>query len=165
MSMVYRISVTVVAIALALVFAVNCGSSKKTIDAPPGGGSVDASNRIDAAIDAPGGGTVGVPCGSASCTGGDVCCVGSGGSRTCVGSGSGMCMGASFACDGASDCSNGDVCCFTGGTGGGFGTQCEAGSACRFQACNGSAECMTGSATMCCPLGSSGLSACRARCL
>ena len=162
--MAYRISVTVCAIALALVFAVNCGSSKKTIDAPPGGGGTDAaidspggSGTPDAAIDARGAGS-GLTCGSATCNTGDVCCAGSGG-QMCIGSGS-SCQGLTFACDGPGDCGSGQDCCYSAQA---MGTTCETAGTCSIKACNGSADCMAPMG-MCCAIGSSGFSACFAHC-
>jgi hypothetical protein len=161
--MAYRLFVTVCAIALALVFAVNCGNNKKTIDAPPSGGSdagIDSprgSGTPDAAIDARGGGS-GLTCGSATCPAGDTCCVGSG-SSSCIGSGT-TCTGLTFACDGPGDCGSGQDCCYTPQT---MGTTCETGNTCAIKACNGSADCGAPQ-SLCCPLGSSGFSACFAHC-
>jgi hypothetical protein len=162
--MTYRIVVTVCAIAIALVFAVNCSSNKKTVDAPPGGSGTDAaidspgSGTPDAAIDARGAGS-GLTCGSATCATGDVCCVGSAGASSCIGSGS-SCTGFTFVCDGPGDCGSGQDCCFSVAAG---GTSCETGGTCAIKACNGSADC-SAPAGMCCPIGSAGFSACFAHC-
>lgn len=160
--MTYRSVICLAAGALALAFA--CGNDKKATDAAIGGDSPGAGTD-SAVLDSPGSGSgsgsnmVGPSCGSASCTSGDVCCVGSG-AQTCAAScGSGT---LSFACDGPSDCGSGQACCYTAGSGG--GTECVAGSSCGLRACNGSADCTEGNATNCCAFGSSSYSYCAVHC-
>lgn len=92
-------------------------------------------------------GSVGVTCGTETCTGTEVCCstfaMGST-SQTCTEPGD--CQGSASSCDGPEDCGMDDICCggFTGGA------ACQpASQACQFELCHTAGDC-SDAAHICC---------------
>ncbi len=165
--MAFRISSIVVVLALAA-----CGGkSSKSVDAPNGTGDDAMTDGPASAMgDAPPGdgarstgdarSGVGITCGAATCTDTtQVCCLGTGGQETCVAAGT--CTGVAFACDASEDCPTNDVCCYSAG-GTGAGTSCKPANQCQTAACHTNDDC-TGTASHCCPIGTTGFSVCSAQ--
>jgi hypothetical protein len=130
-------------------------------NAPDAGGGPDADpNAPDAGPNLIDGGA-GVVCGTATCTGTDVCCSeGIPPAQTCVAEGT--CGGSEIECDGPEDCGNNQRCCGSGGIGNG-GVSCQTGGGqCQAELCHTAADCST-NGDMCCET-LLGASLCQAQC-
>jgi len=107
-----------------------------------------------------GGGTVGIECGTMTCSGDQICCNVRNGmalDQTCTAPGD--CAGAPATCDGPEDCTTGgDICCASQG-----GAACQAAGGCQFVLCHDASDCSAGQ--MCCPSPISSGSICSSFCL
>jgi hypothetical protein len=146
-----------------LVLGGSCGGGgreDKTADAPapddgPSAGDGPMRDASDPPADAA---SIGPACGATTCTGTEVCCIGS--VTTCKAPA--LCPSQSFQCDGAEDCAGG-TCCF--GNGGQGGSECQTGTNCGAIACHDDGDC-GGATPACCPKPfSPGYKVCLAQCL
>lgn len=92
----------------------------------------------------------GVPCGMATCTSPNVCCVDFGsGASSCTPAGA--CRASAFECDGPEDCP-GELCCATGDA---TSASSTCGASCIVRVCHVAGDCPSGN--LCCPvIGGSG---------
>jgi hypothetical protein len=115
-------------------------------DAAGSGGDPDAAG---------GGGGGEIACGDTTCTGGQICCVTTGGPGgfTSECTAADACKGNPVTCDGPEDCGDG-VCCGSFGDGGG-GAACESADTCMTVICHDDGDCLGEGETCCSFLGSS----------